>query len=119
MMRDMVISDLVHLETKAQFPIEFLLNKPKIVQKTFEDEEGLIGSIIVTGTAELSAIFDDRSPRDKVEVMMQLTDILYRELAPKGYRDLHTFVKDPRFANILVKHFGFRDTSGRALVRSF
>ena len=120
MIRDLVISDLVELEGKARFPLEFLINKPKLVQKTFEDEKGIIGSIIVSGTVELSAIFnDERSVRDRVSAMKQIYDILYKELHPKGYRDLHTFICDPKFADILVQHFNFEYVKGRALVRRY
>ena len=118
-LRDLNIGDLVELEDKAQFPVGNLVNKPLIVQKTFEDEDGIIGSIFVSRTAELIAIFNERSSKDKIKIMKQLPDILYRELAPQGYRDIHAFIKDPEFAEILIKHFGFDDISGRAIVRNF
>lgn len=118
-MRDLSIRDLVELEKYAKFPLDFLVNKPKLVQKSFEDDKGLIGSVIVSGTVELSAIFADRSDRDKVEIMQKLPHILYNELHPKGYRDIHTFVQDKEFADILVKHFKFEDVIGRALVRRY
>lgn len=117
--RDLLISDLVELESQAQFPLENLTNKPMILQKTFEDEEGLIGSIMVNRTVEVAAIFNDRSRRDLIEVMKQIPDLLYRELIPLGYRDIHAFIKNEKFANILVKHFGFEDAKGRALVRRY
>lgn len=120
MMRDLVLRDLVELESMAKFPLENLINKPKIVQKTFEDDKGIIGSVIVTGTVELCAIFNDkRHIRDRVKVMRQLCDILYRELHPKGYHDLHTFICDKSFADILVKHFNFEHVVGHALVRRY
>lgn len=118
-LRDLTIRDLVELEAKAMFPLENMINKPMVLEKTFEDEKGLIGSILVNRTVELSAIFNDRSPRDKILVMRELPRILYHELAPQGYRDLHTFICDPEFANILVQHFGFEFVKGRALVRRF
>ena len=119
-MRDLILSDLVELEKQAQFPVNFLVNKPKIFEKTFEDEKGLIGSIFVTATAEITAIFADRSTRDKVKVFQCLPEILYRDLHPKGYRDFHTFIKgNDKYANLLIKHFGFEDVEGRALVRRF
>ena len=118
--RDLLISDLVQLEKKALFPIENLTNKPIVVQRTFEDEKGLIGSIVVNRTAELVAIFNnDRSKRDLVMTMNQISGILYRELAPQGYKDIHTFIADPKFADILVKHFEFTNCKGRALVRLY
>lgn len=119
MIRDMTIGDLAQLEKYAQFPLEFLINKPKLAQKTFEDEQGLIGSIIVTGTVELAAIFNGRSKRDKIKTMKLIYDILYKILNPMGYHDLHTFIRDPEFAEILVKHFNFEPVVGQALVRRY
>ena len=118
MIRDLTVGDLVELEKNAQFPLDFLLNKPKIIEKTIEDEDGLIGSVIVTGTVEVSIILNDKRPkRDKVKALRQLGDFLYRELVTKGYRDAHVFITDPKYADILVKHFGFERVVGQALVR--
>lgn len=117
MIRDLTLHDLVELEKKAQFPIDFLLSRPKIVQKTFEDEQGIIGSIFVTGTCEISAIFDPNRPKAIVKTIKELPDILYKELVPRGYRDAHTFIRDnPGYADILVRHIGFEDIVSRPLV---
>lgn len=118
--RDLSIGDLVELEKKAQFPVDNLINKPIVTQKTFEDECGLIGSIIVNRTVELIAIFNDnRSTRDLYNAMVAMYNPLHNELTSKGYRDIHAFVKDDKFADILVKHFNFEDVVGRALVRRY
>ena len=117
MIRDLNIGDLVELEKHALFPLENISNKPIVLEKTVEDDKGLVGSIIVYQTAELTAIFNDRSIRDKVKVMRRLDEFIYRELVSRGYRDLHTFISDPVFANILVQHFGFEYVVGRALVK--
>lgn len=116
-MRDLTISDLVQLESQAQFPLENLVHKPKIIQKTFEDEKGIIGSVIVNGTVEISILLNGRSKRDKIKFLREVFDFLYRELMDKGYRDAHVFITNPEYADILVKHFGFEDVNGRALVR--
>lgn len=118
--RNLSIRDLVELEKKALFPLDNLTNKPMLVQKAFEDESGLIGVITVNRTVELTAIFNDnRSVRDLYDAMSQMPDLLYNELAPQGYRDIHAFIKDDKFADILVKHFKFEDVVGRALVRRY
>lgn len=118
--RELSIGDLVQLEDKAQFPLENMINKPLVVQRTFEDEFGLIGSIIVNKTVELVAIFNDnRSKRDLYNAMIQIPDLLHRELTPQGYRDIHVFVQDEKFADILLKHFNFENVKGQALVRRY
>lgn len=107
----------MELEKYAKFPLDFLIGRPKIVQKTFEDEQGLIGSIFVTGTCEVSAIFNNDRPREIVKLLKELPTILQRELLPKGYRDAHTFIhNNPGYADILIKHIGFEEVLGRPLV---
>ena len=116
--RDLNVHDLVELEKNAQFPLDFLINKPKIIEKALEDEKGLAGAVIVSGTVEVSIILNNsRSKRDRIEAIRQLSDVLYRELTTRGYRDAHVFITDPKYADILIKHFGFERVVGQALVR--
>jgi nickel-dependent lactate racemase len=117
MIRNLSIRDLVELEEHAKFPLVNLRTQPKIIEKTIEDEKGLLASIIVTNTAEISIVFADRDKRDKVKGLKQIEWIVYNELISKGFRDAHIFIEDPKFANILVKHFGFEHIIGQALVR--
>jgi nickel-dependent lactate racemase len=117
MIRDLKIKDLVALEKCAQFPLENLRNKMKILEKAVEDEKGLLGSVIVNHTAEISIILADRSTRDRVKALKEIEKLVYTELIRQGYRDLHTFILDPRYAEILVHHFGFEYVIGIPLVR--
>jgi nickel-dependent lactate racemase len=117
MIRDLLISDLVELEKFADFPLVNLRTQPKLLEKTVEDSKGLLGSVIVTNTAEVSIILTDRSIRDRVKALKIIEDLVYRELIPKGFRDIHTFITDPKYAQILVDHFKFEYAVGKALVR--
>lgn len=116
--RNLDLSDLAFLEEFAQFPLEHF-KKPMLVEKTFEDQSGIVGSIFVNKTVELAAIFNKGSKRDAIKAMKQVFNILYPILHSMGYTDLHTFVNDPKFADILVQHFGFEYVVGRALVRRY
>jgi hypothetical protein len=90
-----------------------------LFEKTIEDDKGLIGSIFINKTVELSAIFDPRAKRIKIAAMKDIEDFIIKNLIPRGIRDVHAFVCDPKFANFLVEHFGFEYAMGRALVRRF
>jgi hypothetical protein len=118
LIRDLTIRDLVELEKYAQFPLSNLRAQPKILEKTIEDDKGLLGSVIVTNTAEISIILAPRSLRDRVGALRDIEDLVFRDLISKGYRDIHTFIPDnPKYAEILVQHFGFEYAIGQALVR--
>jgi nickel-dependent lactate racemase len=117
MIRDLSIKDLVELEEHAQFPLINLRCQPKLIEKSIEDEKGLLASIIVTNTAEISIIFADRDKKDKVRGLRQIEQLVVDELLGKGFRDAHIFITDPEYAKILVKHFGFEHVVGQALVR--
>jgi hypothetical protein len=117
MIRGLKISDLIKLEKYAEFPLKNLAPQPKIIEKAIEDNKGLLGAVIVTGTAEVSIILADRSVRDKVKALKMIEKLVYPELIDKGYRDVHTFIGDPKYAEILVKHFGFEHCEGLSLVR--
>jgi hypothetical protein len=118
MIRDLTVRDLVELEKYAQFPLGNLRHQPKILEKSIVDDGGLLGSVIVTNTAEISIILANRSIREKIETLREIEDLVYRDLISKGYRDIHTFIPDnPKYAKLLVKHFGFEYAVGQALVR--
>jgi hypothetical protein len=117
MIRNLSISDLVKLEPLAQFPLINLRTQPKLIENTLEDDKGLLGSVIVTNTAEISIILADRPLRDRVKALRLIEDYVYRRLIDMGFRDIHTFIKDPIYAQILIKHFGFEPIVGQALVR--
>ena len=105
--RETNLNDLVQLEKCSQFPLERLSNKLVIWQKSFEDDEGLIGSALVSCTLELDLILNGRSKRDKIRVLKQLLEVLPKELRVRGYRDGYVFTPDSKYADLLVKHFGF------------
>jgi hypothetical protein len=117
MIRDLSVRDLVELEKYALFPLSNLRSQPKILEKSIEDDRGLLGSVIVTNTAEVSVILADRSIRDKIRALKSIESLVYMDLINKGYRDIHAFVDDPKQAQIFIEHFGFEHAVGQALVR--
>jgi hypothetical protein len=117
MIRDLLISDLVKLEKCAQFPLSNLNGLPKVLEKSIEDEKGLLGSVIVSSTVEISLIFADRSIRDKVKGLKMIEDFLYPQLTNRGFRDMYVFTANPEFAKILSRHFKFELLKPQALVR--
>lgn len=56
------------------------------------------------------------SDREKVELIRMLLKQAKEDTVYYKYNQIHVFVKDESFANILEKHFGFKDAVGRVLV---
>jgi hypothetical protein len=96
-----------------------LRNKPKLIEKTIVDDKGVVGTIIVHLTTEISAVFADRPIRDRVKAIKDTENYILENLLSKGFRDFHVFTQSKTFADILKNHFGFEDQPGIALVRRF
>lgn len=47
-----------------------------------------------------------------------IKESLYRA-SQRGHNQIHSFVQDPNFESALKKHFGYKDTKGKALVMTF
>lgn len=58
----------------------------------------------------------DRSDREKVEALRLLLYEAIRGTDRAGLRQLHCFIRDEKFAEIMVKHFKFEPCVGKALV---
>lgn len=114
--RNLKLDDLVKLESEALFPVDFLLGKKFATQGSVE-EDGLVGSFFVSETVELSVIFGETAIEDRIRAMRLIEEFLQKTLSMKDVREVHVFIKDDDFADVLKNHFGFEDVVGRALVR--
>jgi len=57
----------------------------------------------------------DASKKDKVESLKLLVETSNGLTKERGIEQIHSFVVDERFASILKKHFGYRESTGQAL----
>ena len=117
MIREFTLGDLAVLENSAVFPLRNMRGKRYVFEKSIERDGKLQGAFFMNETTELSMILDrNSSPREKLLAVRELTPWLIEKSLEVGIRETHSFVTDPKFADILVQHFGFEYCMGRALV---
>lgn len=54
--------------------------------------------------------------REKVEALKLLIQQAKIDARSMGYEDIYVFAQDSKFADILIKHFGFRKAKGVPLI---
>lgn len=88
-----------------------------IIHGVVETDKGITGFGMVKLMAEGLLILD-QSVSDKVK-MATLKELMIAQrvgVSKTNLTQIHAFVQDPRFANILKKHYGYTDAVGKALV---
>lgn len=92
-----------------------------IAEVVAEDDDG---NVVAYGQVKLFAeaimlIDKDASPRNKVNALKELLLEAFRGTDQAGLQELYCFCKDPEFATLLAKHFGFEivDYPGELLLR--
>lgn len=84
-----------------------------------EDVKGPVGYGIVKAYAEAIIFLDgERSEQDKVRALLKLENEMEKRCKGTGvekiYANIHPSLD--RYANELIRHFGFKDIEGRSLV---
>jgi hypothetical protein len=118
MVRTFTLADLVELESSAKFPLSNLRGKKVLTQGSAEYEGRLVGSFWVHETTELSLVLADKASRaEKMIALREIENRLEKEAEWFGIPEIHCFVNDPKFAQILSEHFRFEYCLGRSMVR--
>lgn len=118
MIRDLELRDLVRLESihNSQYPLPRLGSKLYPVQKVIEIDGKVLGSAYLHLTSEVSLVLDQGlSNFIKAELIREFFNTLPSELMRIGLTDTHVFVvpeTDEKYAESLVKHFGFVKAKG-------
>lgn len=91
-----------------------------ISQATIED----CGKIVAYGAVHLIAeevlVMDKNlSLKQKSEVLELLHKKAIIDSVGKGFKEIHAFVQDSHFLQVLKKHYGYKDCKGRAIVMVF
>jgi hypothetical protein len=86
--------------------------------------EGRTGEVVAYGQVKLfgEAVFildKDAPKRDKIEALKLLMSEAIRGADSVGLEDLYCFIRDPAFATLISKHFGFEivEDPGELLLR--
>lgn len=109
----------MHSETN-KFPMPDFSSPLYVIQRPIYDESmNLLGSYLLHLTSEVSLILDkDLGTLEKARIVKDIVPEINKDCKLFGIDDTHVFVNnDPKFAEFLVNHAGFKIATGTALYR--
>ena len=111
------VSKLWEKYYKEEFSLPSLF--PEIIEAVIEDDWGeIVGFGVVKVFAEAVMILDkDRTTRERVETLDLLMDFAVDGVRAANLKQLHVFVSDGNFGNILKKHYEFKEPELKVLVK--
>jgi hypothetical protein len=117
--RDLIEADIPELaKIQSDHPDFAALNIKKfVVDGVVTDDEIVKAYGIVLPLAE--AVFlpsQDNTVRETVEALLILLNVAIKSTKKSGISQLHCFIRNPSFAEIMKKHYGFKPCEGEALV---
>lgn len=111
------IPDLAKLQVSHPDFAELKIDKYLIDGVVADDNESVAAYGIVIPFAEAVFLPDlERSDRVKLTAMKLLLEQAILGTTGAGIRQLHCFIRDPNFAEIMKKHYNFKPCVGEALV---
>lgn len=111
------IPDLAKLQVQHPDFAELNIRKYLIDGVVVDKEEGVAAYGIVIPFAEAVFLPDvNRSNRDKLTAMKLLLEQAILGTTNADIKQLHCFIRDQAFADIMKKHYGFKPCVGEALV---
>jgi len=118
MIRDLQLRDLIHLEkmNHNNHQLPKLGSKLYPVQKVIEVDGKLLGSAFLHLTSDISIILDPSlSTLTRAKLIKEFFGELPKELLKNDLEDTRVFVNpenDVKYAEFLIKHFGFVKDKG-------
>jgi hypothetical protein len=109
-------NELARLKNQVSFDVRE--DAPRIVDRIVTDNDALIAYGVVRKFGEAVFITDDNVSRFKraraLDALMEVAIMASRKC---GLEQLHVFVKDPKLASSLEKHYGFVRNTDIILIR--
>lgn len=88
-----------------------------VVQLVAENEDEILGYGLLKTLSEAFIVLNkSETGRKKIKALTELIEGAIFSADRMNIEQIHAFVEDPEFANILKKHFGFKTYVGEALV---
>ena len=82
-----------------------------------EADGNVVGFGQIRATAESIMIIDQALPmRDKIGIVKAILEKQLEGMIVKDITECHAFAQNPKFAEILIKHFGYQKTIGESVV---
>lgn len=111
------IPQLARLQREHPDFHELNINKYLIDGVVADSDENVVAYGIVIPFAEAVFLPDiSRSKEDKVIALRTLMRHAIYGTEKAGIKQLHCFIKDDGFAEVMKKHYGFKPCEGQALV---
>ena len=112
---DIDISRILEINKQNDFPIPKFENL--LTQAVILENEKIVAFGMVKAFAEAILILDHNQPkRTKILALQNLMLEAIRGSKEHNMTQLHAFIKDAHFEDLMKKHYGFEDCSGKALV---
>lgn len=93
------------------------ISSSEVAGVAYDDNDEIVGFIMVRRIFETILILDlERSKKDRIEALKECFKGALFESRLAGIDQIHAFVQDVKFAELLKKYFGFRDCVGQAIV---
>jgi hypothetical protein len=124
--KNLELNDLLKLEelfdaNHPEYPIPQVMNNLYTSKKAIFENDDFIGAAFAWVTTETSLILSDRvSKIGKAKILKEVFKVLLNDLQNQGFEDTHVFVlpdTDEKYAEFLIKHFGFVRAKGIPLYR--
>lgn len=110
-------SEIERLISQHNFPYP---EGPVITKAIVEKDGKVVAFGLVRFIAEEIMIMDqDCSDRDKSEILQLLHKQAIQGCLTNGIEEIHAFVQDEHFIEVLKKHYGYKDCKGKAIVMVF
>ena len=91
--------------------------KHLISEKVLEQDGVVLGYGQIKAIAEVIMVTNHNLPTaTKAKVMRNLHDRAIYETSQAGFDELHGVMLDPAYAELMKKHFGYKDSKGKWLV---
>lgn len=93
------------------------MDEKTLYHTVIEDRGKLVGFGHIKQTAESIMVIDQSvRMRDKIEIIRLILDKQLEGMIVKDISECHAFAQNPKFAEILVKHFNYQRTVGESVV---
>ena len=107
-------------ESLHNFPMTNLNGPTKVLKKTIEIDNVIVGSAYVTLTAEVGLILDKTLPTLKrASVIKEVFEDFLKEMSQTDIEDVYIFIEnnDLKFKEFLKDNFNFKDNNWIAVYR--
>jgi hypothetical protein len=93
------------------------LDSQTLYHTVIEDREKVVGFGQIRATAESIMVIDQSlTMREKIQIVRLILEKQLEGMIVKDITECHAFAQNPRFARMLVKHFGYQPTIGESVV---